>query len=1437
MADTFPTTNLEPVVPPPSDEESRISAGTSAGIDPTITDFDYSNFDRISFSPEYFANIMKMTGGDYAEGKDENGEIVRYPVNQIFAIQAADEFNSRYGMGTYEDFRNGTSKFQPGLKFTDEMILEYLTDMEDKGFFNSAARRLVSNVPSTAAFGASFAAGQKVQQLLPTAPPVRTGFPRIDRVLSPASAIYNTGKFSLPLITGIAGSAFTSIYADEPFAEYLLGEKAVPTPDSYSTMRAGEAAADILSFTPYAYAADKASTGFVSDYLINRFRLNNDLYGQGFSFDPSVTKTLPISRQIKDARASATAPRRPGQSAVVEGQPYMGPLSAAQLSELGVAQVLQGKLPPAHLRRLSAIEDALRQAGEGARENKKLTAFYDILAAGGAGLFVRGAAESDPMGGGETTAEVLSGILVPFGAQTVLTARSKVTEPIIKLVKNIRDQGLIDGTTYTATQAREGARNRRGVNEILKQLYEIGQIQSADDLKPIIEALEQYKPQFNPDGTPIKKTAGQVTKDPAIQAMEAALAREYDSLNQAQVIARQQEIKSYEDLLDALAFGEGTDLGKEAAIAAAGVREILFERTLNANLRSAEDKVLAAFDKIGKSRLRVKNTDGTPLTPDQIAELDSADMMDLSDRLFDLLQVQMRTGREQGSRLYDQVGNLMVDQFFLEDGTPTNIPTFVALLKDEGPFIRQSEIKAQLGDLFSFAQQTSDDLNLGLFFTDEGSALSAFTKAFNRIEDTNTRDNLVQFLEDVAPSLDGQLMPERVSEDLIQSVLGRAELLSGSNDSASNLLNLYARALQERRGVDETEEALSTVSLDSLRQIRKQALSKARNGDLSPESRRLAGMFAEAINDDLVRFGEFGDTSGTAARQVNALRNANAYHAAFSDVFYRSFVGDALSQTKEGRYRIAPETLGESFRTNRFDPNFLKIRDIQAVGDFLTDNKIPGAEGTISSVNGVLDRLLRQARYEAYDPDTKTYNQKNLEQWLKRNQRLQPLFPQLFDDLANFENAKATLDAVDKRNNKLRQTVNKQINFSSLLYDSKGQDRSNPTAAIAEAFAAGKDQAKALDRLFAVIPKANQEKAVRVYKLTNPETGFESTYFSPSEVAEAKKGMPSGAKTRVVDLKIDRQEAIEGFQASLFEYLIYGTPSGKGARTIDINPARIYNDLFEKKIVVQAPGARTGRSKNMTMANFLKSRGVMSERQLESAKTALEGLINLKVGQQGLDLIENFEEAKPLLDFALSISGSAIGTKTQKIISGGDSGPGALIAAGKGAEAMRNIFLRMPQHAKMLFTADLLQDPKLLAKMLRTYGPDGEKSKGVAGAVFDYLKKQGYVDLPRRAVAGSGEEVPPSEEGFDPRKEFDRKPAIPKPPVTAPVPNPDDEASLRVLPTNPPVAQPRPAAAPAQFPQTPPSPQPASRSRYAALFPNDPISDMINSNQGIGSLL
>ena len=250
-------------------------------------------------------------------------------------------------------------------------------------------------------------------------------------------------------------------------------------------------------------------------------------------------------------------------------------------------------------------------------------------------------------------------------------------------------------------------------------------------------------------------------------------------------------------------------------------------------------------------------------------------------------------------------------------------------------------------------------------------------------------------------------------------------------------------------------------------------------------------------------------------------------------------------------------------------------------------------------------------------------------------------------------------------------------------------------------------------------------------------------------------------------------------------------------------------------------GARNKKGKSV--AEFLRDKGVFSNTDIKTAKEALEQIISIQAGDISSYLGESFEEAKPILDFALGISGSAIGTKTQGLLMGGSAGPGSIIAAGKGAEAMRNIFLKMPQSQKLLFTAELLQNPTLLATMLREYGDRGQ-AKTIVESITNHLRENFYVTTPKRFTTA----ILP-DEGFE-KQEEDVGPTLP--PVV-------DDAS----PAIPPVSDASPAfnavrPAPLTVAQASPAQSdPQTRQKYAALFPDDPTSAMIRGSQGgIGSL-
>ena len=1549
---------VEPVVEP------VVSADVVAPSPMADNGFDYFGFrqnDRIDFSPEYFEEIMKLYGsrkklrGNRGRGANTEATVApnTYTPTQAFAIQAAAEFNARTGMGDYQSLKNGTSKFAPGVRLTDKQILKYITTMEEKGFLESLGTRLVENVPSAAAFGTGFAAGKKIQSITPPLQGrLSFGHPAIDRVAQAGQTAYTAGRFAIPYITGIASSIFSADYG-EPFGELFLGKKTLPTPDTYSTMRSGEVAADIAAFSPYTFFADRAASNMLTDYFTNRLANNSDMFGRGFNF--SDTASTSFGQQWKNAqKVAAKKTNTRGDPRVFEGSAVPGPLNINDLNERGVAAVLQGKTAPGVLRMLLTIENGLKTAGKDARKNPKLTLFYETVAAAGASLFVKGAAESSPFGSAETTAELFGGIAVPMAAgQTIIGIGNKIAPYLKTFNQNRKDLGLARGTAQTFKDAAQETRDQRGFLMLVDVLERAGSLDDPKQLDELIASLEAAK---TVDGN--RQTAGQASKNPAIMAMEAALARDFDSLSAAQKAARQKEVDFLEGALEQLAFAEGTEFSKEAFTIGAQIKEVIQERALNARLVSAEQNLLKAFQQVETSGKPVLGPDGQPLTAAERTALDNEGVMDLSERLFEMLKAQKGFARSQQETLYKKVGNLNVDEFFTDDGAVSTTPKFIRLLIDQDDVIEESSVKKELSALYRFAQRQSDALNLNYDLALERPAAERFSKALDKTTASFSLEMFERFRANLAPQLDNSGIPEVVTDPMIRQVrearnqvskrdskdrydlydsfldaliekqktqapdaTAQAQnaardaaardfddqasvLFQGLNDGESQSFNNFMISIEnlnpaEKAGAirkfvaensmrpdahpgkilaekmdflasnplvkvpDASQVDSAGISLSDLRQIRTEALDIARDGQKSPTVRRAAGLFASAVEDDISNFSNFGG-GDTSSAQIRALQDANAFTKAFADVFYRSYVGDALSQTKAGAYRIAPETMGANFTTSRFDPNFLKIRDIEEVGRFMRDQGIPGGEGALDSVNGVIDRIIRTARAESIDPETNAISQKRLRQWVQKNQQLSELFPEVFADLNNFDVAKATFEATTSGVSAQKAALEKQINYTSVLRNKTGEVRTNPTSAIAEAMAAGKDQVPALARLIDIIPSKGTVEKAPLYEITDPATGIVTKFFDRKSARAALETIPGGKITQK-NLSVTRDEALDGFKSSFFEYIVFGQAGGRGGSAIQ-DPLKLYRDLFEKRLVVggKTSSRRGDRRRYDTLTGYLQKKGVFNEQEVAGLKKTLEALISAKTDDAAGMLGENFEEAKPILDFALAISGSAIGTKSQSLLTGGQGGPGSIIAAGKGAEAMRNIFLRMPQNQRMLFTAELMQNPQLMAKMLRKYG-DGDQKKGVVQSVLDWLKTNGFSVAPRRAFSTSVQgDREPTPEQFDPGTFSKMSGAEIRAMINSgEIKSREDQKraqeALRGLPSNdqqgavapaprPPVQRPSPVATPTTRASAVPSPAPApvnsgpvDRTRYAALFPNDPIVSMMQPRQmrrgGIASLL
>ena len=444
----------EPEIKDLSFTENTEEPVTEPVTEPVLADpnlFDYENYERVSFSPEYVkqvTKIFKKQGSRKRVKGPDNKEMLLTPTS-VLAAQGAEEFNQKTGMGTYQQFREGTAPFQLGYKFDDKQILAITTDLKDygglEGFLESAGRRAVENVPMSGAFALGFSKGKQIQSATPPVPKFpRTGIRPIDAIIGGAETSLTAGRFSIPYVTGI-GSSILSYFPSQEFADLSLGEKKVATPDSYGTMRAGEAFADVLSFTPITLLADKAGTDVLTDYFTNRLTSGitkgkakgENPFIREFDFSPTAQPSL--SKQYK--RAVQTSKTLGAKTIDGVKRPFQGPLTINDFTEQGVAAILQGKVAPSVLMKLKVIENALVSSG---KQNKALTAFYESLAAGVSSQFVKTAAENDPYGFSEVIFEFTSAL------GTQVAAESLNCSYVFKRLKT--SQSICFGTKYWRCQ-------------------------------------------------------------------------------------------------------------------------------------------------------------------------------------------------------------------------------------------------------------------------------------------------------------------------------------------------------------------------------------------------------------------------------------------------------------------------------------------------------------------------------------------------------------------------------------------------------------------------------------------------------------------------------------------------------------------------------------------------------------------------------------------------------------------------------------------------------------------------------------------------------------------------------------------------------------------------------------------------------------------------
>ena len=1191
----------------------------------------------------------------------------------------------------------------------------------------------------------------------------RIGY-QLQQAIPPVNPAAVAVKFAIPVATTTIG--FLGGYSGGREAtDFLIGPEAPLLPGTTASYEAGKTAMGALSWMPLPFLISK-NVSFGGAQLLDNIASLKALRS-------------PVGPPTKEAM--------PGyQAAIAEYQAGREALGS------GAEKLLNADKGPRSTRLIRTIEGLLSRTGEGARAAPKFTLGIEGVAALGQTAAAKKAEEKAPGQAGVRIGAEVVGALTPsiFGA--VLASKLPVIGTVLKQTFK---KGGLKKAAEPILQYRE--------NQVVKKILDALE-NSGEDVDSLIETLADPKFLTDERGDPIQLTAGAKTGSPTLLAFEQAADQlSGGALAKERVKGANKAVDAYKVLIYAMMSTGDQDALQQAA----DLAQEFFAASIQSRIGNATDNLLNAVDTVAGDQ-PVGN-------------------MELSERLFNLLDTQLGMARQKERQLWRAIPDEEITVFKDSDGNVVDYPQFldrwIALLPQTEE--AQSPILRKLSNLNQYVMRKRSEFGLD---TDGVAAAAPDVDPlarFNFGKEVKPTDKRLAGIElpegyrvfqrsEEVPGVAGKVSTTSVVDpngnrvDLTRDPENKifpyqADFVDGTKDTmqgrdqaselvaASNLaqaVDAVAKTMSQgrvkfsRTPIDEVADDAAagavpttdtpSITVQELEEIRSSALSLGRElqaaGDLN--GARVAFGLGEAILRDMNNF----DVATTSAYHT-----ARAYSKALNDTFTRAFAGDVMDTTRKGAERIAPELLSTKLAVGGSDATYLRIDQIQGVGRFAKENGFEGAEDAVASIDGTVLSLLRNARAAATDPTTGEINIRMLDKWRRENKPLLDIFPGLSRDLEDSRKAQILLNEERLAEKAASKALQGQVTFKNLL---SGYTE-NPTTAVAEALANGnKRKWPSMNALLDVAQGRNLERATGTEGFALPEAKIES--------------------------------AMNGLKTSVLEW---GMTKAGGTAGSGFKPSVAYRAFFEP-----IEGERTGGS----LVDWMVSNKVMPKKEADNLKTMLQEMMRFEVAQVNGTIDDIVEQAGPLLDFYLRVTGSNLGAKASGILGGGG---GDLIARSAGSKIMRQAFEDVPEAFQIDVMTKMMQDPEFLAAMLRRGVTEREKlniANRAAGMVYDFFGR------PARRVAPSvGRETM--------EDDVERPTPEPQASVQAPQQNLMAQRFARSTPTQ---IQPRPAApAPVQPPMAAPAPpqggaNPQQRQQLAAMFPNDPIIQAAGGGGGIGSL-
>ena len=680
---------------------------------------------------------------------------------------------------------------------------------------------------------------------------------------------------------------------------------------------------------------------------------------------------------------------------------------------------------------------------------------------------------------------------------------------------------------------------------------------------------------------------------------------------------------------------------------------------------------------------------------------------------------------------------------------------------------------------------------------------------FSRVVDKIVRDAGVRLGEQT----EARFLDARIAtlEDFVDSPGGTQEELESVVEATGLRPNQIAPELEK---LVKQREKLGEVDIDpptfeQQNNLRSYFLTQAKlaasGQNPGMADARVYSRMAKAIADDLGDQDKLSQLNGEelTLETLSAIDTARAFTKAKADVFRRAFPNKIMADRATGEAFIQPELLYQNILRGTDDETILRLRDIDNAVKMLVNDLTPGglagdpteelvASERLGLLSDSYDTVVRAlAGSNLVNNQTGEVNQAGIANFLTKNEETLSLMPQLKADLENASTRKTLLDRARLRQEKGLTKIRSSFNnlFSALTGE-------NPHDAINMALNSDKPAAEIrnlTNRLRAAARRSEKEGPVFVdgkrIEITVPQVEEElrDAFFQIADESSRPDLASVGAPP----------------DFSKFRSFFFAT-RGKNEPLI--------KTLTDKKVGLFSDMERV---------------------RLEQLLTAGEGA-QKKIANPGYDIVEELESGMDVLtNLIVRSAGAGAGQKLSAILPGNAT----LIAASGGSQAALKMLDRIPTTDTNKLLQKAIQEPEMMALLLEKGLITGERqsTKDVAKRVFNVRRLNAFINS--ALGTGAAEEImtqdlSPEEQAAI--RQFEETPfGTPRPRGFGglrdrgiPAPQPPIDPPMQVMGPPLPPALPTQAAAPANQ---------QTRRRFAALYPDDPISPIIEA-QGIGTL-